>query len=57
MYRDSKGRVGSALSLEEDLKNIKNSLKARYNNKQKKVLIEEKSILDETNIIEEDKPL
>ena len=57
IYRDSKGRVGSPLSLEEDLKNIKNSLKLRYNNKQKKVITEDKSILDESNIIEEDKPL
>jgi hypothetical protein len=57
IYRDSKGRVGSALSLEEDLKTIKDSLRARYNNKQKKVLTEEKSILDESNIIQEDKPL
>lgn len=57
IYRDSKGRVGSALSLEEDLKTIKDSLKARHNNKKKKVLAEEKSILDETNIIEEDKAL
>lgn len=48
---------GSALSLDEDLKNIKKSLKDRYNNKQRKVITEEKSILDESNIIEEDKPL
>ena len=48
---------GSAIGLDEDLKNIKNSLKNKYNNKQKKVLAEEKSILDESNIIEEDKPL
>ncbi len=48
---------GSALSLEEDLKNIKNSLKSKQINKQKKIIMEEKSILDESNIIEEDKPL
>ena len=56
MYRTSNGHKGSPLSLEEDLKNIKASLKARHN-KQKKVLAEEKSILDETNIIETDKAL
>lgn len=56
-YRDSKGRVGSALSLEEDLKKIKASLAARYNNKTKKVLAEEKSIMDESNLIDDDKPL
>jgi intein/homing endonuclease len=57
MYRSSDGHKGSPLSLEEDLKNIKASLKARHNNKQKKVLTEEKSILDETNIIETDKAI
>jgi uncharacterized membrane protein YgcG len=55
-YRDSGGRSGSALSLEEDLKTIKKSLRDRYN-KQKKVITEDKSILDESNLIEEDKPL
>ena len=47
----------SGLSLEEDLKNIKNSLKSKHVNKQRKVIVEGKSILDESNIIEEDKPL
>ena len=57
IYRDSKGRIGSALSLEEDLKKIKASLAARYNNKTKKVLAEEKSIMDESNLIDDDKAL
>ena len=48
---------GSPMGLDEDLKNIKNSLKNKYSNKQKKVITEEKSIMDESNIIEEDKPL
>jgi uncharacterized membrane protein YgcG len=55
MFRDSKGRVGSPLSLEEDLKKIKASLMARYKNKT--VLAEEKSIMDESNLIDDDKPL
>ena len=48
---------GSALSMDEDLKHIKQSLMTKYNNKQKKVITEEKSILDESNLINEDKPL
>jgi hypothetical protein len=48
---------GNGLSLAEDLKNIKNSLKNKNGNKQKKVITERKSMLDESNIIEEDKPL
>jgi hypothetical protein len=55
MFRDSKGRVGSPLSLEEDLKKIKASLMARYKNKT--VLAEEKSIMDESNLIDDDKAL
>ena len=47
---------GSALSMDEDLKHIKNALKLRYNNKHKQVITEETSILDESNLIEEDKP-
>ncbi len=46
---------GGALSMDEDLKNIKNALKLRYNNKHKQVITEEKSILDEANLIQEDK--
>ena len=48
---------GSALSMDEDLKHIKQSLMTKYNNKQKKVITEEKSILDESNLINDDKPL
>jgi hypothetical protein len=48
---------GGALSLDEDLKNIKNALRLRYSNKQKKVIAENKSILDESNIIQDDKPI
>jgi len=48
---------GSALSMDEDLKHIKQSLMTKYNNKEKKVITEEKSILDESNLINEDKPL
>jgi hypothetical protein len=44
-----------ALSMDEDLKSIKNALKTRYNNKHKQVITEKKSILDESNLIEEDK--
>jgi len=46
---------GGALSMDEDLKSIKKALQARYNNKHKRVITEEKSILDESNIIQEDK--
>ena len=46
---------GGALSMDEDLKSIKTALKARYNNKHKQVITEKKSILDESNLIEEDK--
>lgn len=46
---------GGALSMDEDLKHIKNALKLRYNNKHKQVITEEKSILDEANLIQEDK--
>jgi hypothetical protein len=48
---------GSALSMDEDLKSIKKSLMDRYNGKNKKIITEEKSILDESNLIQEDKPL
>lgn len=45
---------GSPLGLDEDLKNIKKSLKDKYSNKLRKVLTEDKSILDEENIIQEE---
>ena len=44
---------GSALSLDEDLKNIKNALQKRYSKTNKKVISEKKSMLDEDNIISE----
>ena len=47
---------GSPLSMDEDLKSIKKSLMNKYSN-QKTVLTEEKSILDESNIVQDDKPL
>jgi len=46
---------GGALSMDEDLKSIKKALQAKYNNKHKQVITEKKSILDESNIIQEDK--
>jgi hypothetical protein len=46
---------GSPLSMDEDLKSIKKALQAKYNNKHKQVITEKKSILDESNIIQEDK--
>ena len=49
---------GSPLgSMDEDLKSIKKSLMDKYNNKNKKIIAEEKSIMDESNIIDDDKPL
>jgi hypothetical protein len=48
---------GSPLSLEEDLKNITSTLKKRYKNQSKTVITEKKSLLDESNIISEDKPI
>jgi len=49
---------GSPLgSMDEDLKSIKKSLMDKYNNKKKKIIAEEKSIMDESNIIDDDKPL
>jgi len=44
---------GSALSLDEDLKNIKTALQKRYNKTSKKIISEEKSMMDEDNIISE----
>lgn len=43
--------------MDEDLKRIKKSLMDKYNNKNKKIIAEEKSIMDESNIIDDDKPL
>lgn len=48
---------GSALSLDEDLKKIKESLKLRKDVSSKQVIAEEKSLLDESNILGDDKPL
>jgi len=48
---------GGALSMDEDLKRIKKSLMDKYNNKNKKIITEKKSIMDESNIIDDDKPL
>ena len=48
---------GSPLSLEEDLKNITSALKKRYNANSKTIITEKKSLLDESNIISEDKPI
>jgi hypothetical protein len=48
---------GGALSMDEDLKRIKKSLMDKYNNKNKKIITEEKSIMDESNLIDDDKPL
>lgn len=46
---------GSPLSLQEDLKKLKLNLRSKYNNDQKKMVIEKKSMLDESNLINEDK--
>ena len=48
---------GSPLSLEEDLKSITSVLKKRYNTQSKTVITEKRSLLDESNIISEDKPI
>jgi hypothetical protein len=48
---------GSPLSLEEDLKSITSTLKKRYNTQSKTVITEKRSLLDESNIISEDKPI
>jgi hypothetical protein len=48
---------GSPLSMQEDLKNIKKTLEARYSRTKKAVISEKKSILDEDNLINDDKPL
>lgn len=48
---------GSPLSLEEDLKNITSTLKKRYKTQSKTVITEKRSLLDESNIISEDKPI
>jgi hypothetical protein len=48
---------GSPLSMQEDLKNIKKTLEARYSRTKKGVITEKTSILDESNLINDDKPL
>lgn len=48
---------GSPIGLDEDLKLIKKSLMTRYNKQQKRVITEDKSIMDESNLITEDKAL
>jgi hypothetical protein len=45
---------GSPIGLDEDLKNIKKSLRDRYNSKTKQVITETKSMLDEENIAHEE---
>ena len=44
-------------SMQEDLISIKKSLSARYNSNKQLVITEKKSMLDEANIISDDKPL
>jgi hypothetical protein len=46
---------GSPLSLQEDLKTLKLNLRTKYNKSQKKTILEKKSMLDESNLIQEDK--
>lgn len=47
----------SNMSMNETLKDIKKKLAARYNRVNKGVITEKKSLLDESNLINEDKPL
>lgn len=47
----------SAISLDEELKYIKKRLQTKYSTKSKSVISEKKSMLDESNIITEDKPI
>jgi hypothetical protein len=46
---------GSAISMTEDLKSIKTALAKRYNRLNKQVITEKKSLLDEGNLISDDK--
>lgn len=46
---------GSPLSMSEDMKSIKKALATRYNPKTKEVITEKKSMMDETNLINDDK--
>ena len=46
---------GGALSMDEDFKALKKSLQTKYNNKHKQVLSEKRSILDESNLVQDDK--
>jgi hypothetical protein len=48
---------GSPLSMQETLKDIKKTLLMRYSTKNKGVISEKKSILDESNLINDDKDL
>ena len=48
---------GSALSMNETLKDIKKTLATKYSRTNKNVITEKKSLLDESNLINEDKPL
>ena len=48
---------GSPISMQEDLKNIKKILATKYSRGKKGVIAEKKSMLDESNLIKEDKPL
>ena len=52
-----KFRGNSPLSIDEELKYIKRTLAARLSKDKKSIITEEKSILDESNIIEDDKAL
>jgi hypothetical protein len=47
----------SAMSMSEDLRSIKRTLSKRYDRNKKAVIIEQKSLLDESNLISSDKPL
>ena len=57
--RDEKNSVvrKAPVSVREELKSIKMSLAQRYNKDRKLVVEGKKSMLDETNLIKEDKPL
>lgn len=50
-------RGGSPLAIDEELKFIKKTLAARFPDNKKSVITEERSLLDESNIIEDDKAL
>jgi hypothetical protein len=50
-------RGGSPLSLDEELKSIKTKLEARFDKTVKKVITEKKSMLDESSLVQDDKPV